>query len=124
MRNILNGMSPMARSCLSFEARPRNFAELDALCIRVMAVLHADTLRTDESNPRNSAGRSHDVSATVSHSVPSRSSRQVIFYYCRAPGHVVRNFPVRGRRGEGAETNQQSCPVKSGSPVQDPHRSS
>ena len=90
----------------------------------VMAVLHADTLRTNDSNPRNSAGRSHNVSATVSNSVPVRSSRQVICYYCRASGHVVRNCPVRGSRGGGAETNQQSCPVQSGSPIQDHDRSS
>lgn len=124
--NILNGLSPVVRSCLNFEARPRNFAELDALCIRVMAVLHADTLRTsnNNNNSRNLAARSYNVSATVSNSVPSRSSRQVICYHCRAPGHVVRNCPVRGRRGGGPEADQQSCPVQSDFPAQGPSRSS
>ena len=41
--NILSGLTPSVRSCLNFESRPNNFEELDALCIRVLSTLFADS---------------------------------------------------------------------------------
>ena len=112
VNNILNGLSPVVRSCLGFESRPRDFAELDSLCIRVMAVLYADTLRSD-SNVTSAAARSRNVSASVSGRPAPSQSRQVLCYHCRAPGHVVRNCPNRRRQGRNLQSNESVDGVES-----------
>ena len=112
VNNILNGLSPVVRSCLGFESRPRDFAELDSLCIRVMAVLYADTLRSN-SNVTSAAARSRNVSASVSGGPVSSQSRQVVCYHCRAAGHVVRNCPNRRRQGSNLQSNQSVDGVQS-----------
>ena len=110
--NILSGLSPGVRSALNFELRPVNFAELDALCIRVTATLYADTVR-GSLNQMSKAPRTPNVAASMEEPVQSRSSRGVICYRCRAPGHVVRNCPGRGRpsRAEEAPLRVDSSPV-------------
>ena len=110
--NILSGLSPGVRSCLNFEFRPNNFAELDALCIRVTATLYADMVRGN-LNQRSSVSRISNVAASLEEPAQPQSSRRVICYRCRAPGHVVRNCPARGRpsRPEEAPQNVNSSPV-------------
>lgn len=43
--NILTGLNPSVRSCLTFCSRPNNYRELDALCIEAMNVQCSDNQR-------------------------------------------------------------------------------
>ena len=79
---ILDGLSLVVRSCLAFEMCPRTFLELDALCVRVMAVLHADTLRVKTNLQKGSNARSGGIAAAVNHRSVGPSNSGIICYRC------------------------------------------
>ena len=103
---ISDGLSPVKQSCLAFDMHPRTFLKLDAHCVRVMTVLHADALRGKPNVQRGLIARTGGVSATVSDRSTAASNSHIVCYHCRAPGHVVWECPMHRDHITGNQANQ------------------
>lgn len=87
---ILEGINFKVRACCTFCARPRNFADLDRLCIDVMNVQFIH---------RGGAMEKSTGSAGTTRVLPRPSpGSSVICHHCHRAGHIRPQCPVLQRR--------------------------
>lgn len=93
VENILEGINYRIRACCTFNARPRNFVDLDKLCIEVMNIqfIHKDSHYSQRTFPPANLMRP---------SIGPSVNRQPTCFYCKRPGHVRQNCPVLLRNNQ------------------------
>lgn len=87
VNNILEGINYKVRACCTFSARPRNFSDLDSLCIEVMNIQFIHKGASNFVSTRSSYHQNRPMGAP-----PSR--RDVICHNCKKPGHIRPQCPA------------------------------
>jgi hypothetical protein len=116
---ILEGLNPLERQRILFQNRPRNFAELDDLCIHAQNFQFADMQRKRmqmnfERQPQMSRtinenrNNKFQVQPTQGYKVNSRPNQnQVKCFTCNKMGHIARNC-YRNRSSNPSTQNSKS----------------
>jgi prephenate dehydratase len=91
VRIILDGLHPRERNRLVFCVRPRNFADLDNVCIYAHNITNNDHGNVTDFVTRRTASSSSREPASANHVSCSTS---MVCYHCNKPGHIRRQFHV------------------------------
>jgi hypothetical protein len=92
VRTILDGLHPHERNRLVFCERPRNYADLDNMCVYAHNIPSNDHNDITDSGTRRTSSSSSARAGSVN-PAPHRAS--VVCYRCNKSGHIRRDCRVR-----------------------------
>jgi hypothetical protein len=108
VRTILDGLNPRERNRLVFCDRPRNYADLDNMCVYAHNIPYSDNSNVSDSGLRIT---SHAAVAPGNSSVSSPGRNPLVCYYCNNPGHTRRDCRARLSAGSSpASQGNRSAP--------------
>jgi hypothetical protein len=99
VRTILDGLHHRERNRLVFCDRPRNYADLENVCIYAHNIPYSDKSNVSDSGLRTS---SHTAAARGNSSASSPGRTSLVCFFCNNPGHTRRDCSARLSAGSSA----------------------